>query len=83
MRRKLHKNLRSRLNIENADRESIYNELIRFMTNNRLRNSATRDEVAEFFDITRNKATRLLKSFALEGRIRKDSDAVDLYWIEI
>ncbi len=53
------------------------------MTNNRFRNSATRDEVAEFFEISKNKATRLLKSFAVEGRIHKDADATDLYWIEV
>lgn len=77
------KKLVSRLNIDTAEREEIFNELAAFMINNKYRNSATREEVAQYFNITTNKATRLLKSFCSEKRVNADTNTEHLYWINL
>jgi len=75
---------RTPLNIEKATSEQIFNELAKFMINNpKGRNSCNRNEAAKFLNCTTNKATRLIKSFVFEGKLRKDTDVDDLYWLVV
>lgn len=72
---------RSQLNLEKTSPEELFNELAKFMVQNKSRNSATRAEVAKYFDCSFNKATRILNSFVSEGRISRDTEAENLYWL--
>lgn len=75
---------RTQLDIETATSEQIFNELAKMMVNNpKGRNSCNRNEAANFLRCSTNKATRLLKSFVLEGKITRDNDADDLFWLVI
>lgn len=72
------------IDVETATSEQIFNELAKFMINNpKGRNSVNRKETADFLRCSTNKATRLLKSFVLEGKIKKDNDVDDLFWLVI
>lgn len=72
------------LNVDKATSEEVFNELAKFMVGNpKGRNSCNRNEAAKFLKCTTNKATRLLKSFVLEGKITRDSDVEDLFWLVI
>lgn len=75
---------RTQLNIEKATSEQIFNELAKFMVANpKGRNSCTRNEAAKYLGCTTNKATRLIKSFVGEGKLIKDVDVDDLYWLVV
>lgn len=75
---------RTLLDIETATTEQIFNELAKFMiANPKGRNSINRNEAAKYLNCTTNKATRLIKSFVLEGKLRKDNDVDDLYWLVV
>lgn len=75
---------RTLLDVDTATSEQVFNELAKFMISNpKGRNSVNRNEAAKFLNCTTNKATRLIKSFVGEGKLRKDSDVDDLYWLVI
>lgn len=75
---------RTQLNIETATSEQIFNELAKMMVSNpKGRNSCNRKETADFLKCSTNKATRMLKSFVLEGKIKKDNDVDDLFWLVV
>lgn len=75
---------RTLLNVEKATSEQIFNELAKFMiSNTKGRNSCNRNEAAKFLNCTTNRATRLLKSYVLEGKITRDADCEDLFWLVV
>jgi hypothetical protein len=51
------------------------------ISNPKGRNSCDRSEASKFLNCTGNKATRLLKSFVLEGKIKRDREVEDLFWL--
>lgn len=74
---------RTRLNLEKATNEQVFNELSRLMINNRNRNSATRAEIARYFDCSFNKATRIVNQFIMDGKITRDAQVDNLFWLVV
>lgn len=72
---------KSRLDLDKSKSEEIFNDLAKFMINNRNRNSATRAEAAKYFDCSFNKATRMLNGFVSDGKLTRDAQAENLYWL--
>lgn len=71
----------TRLDVFKDDINDIFNELTKFMVNNKNRNSITTGEACKFFDCSQNKATRVLNGFVLDGRLTKDLYSDNLYWL--
>lgn len=75
------KQMRTRLNMEKATQDQIFNDLTNFMINNKNRNSATRSEVKHYFDCSFNKTTRIINSAVLFGKVKRDHEVEDLFWL--
>lgn len=72
---------KSKIKLDEASSEKVFVEVTKFMMNNRYRHSATRAEIAKYFNCSFNKATRLLNGFVSEGKLTKDPQADNLYWL--
>lgn len=75
------KQMHTRLNLEKSTQDEILNDLTNFMINNKNRNSATRSEVNRFFNCSFNKSTRIINSAIMCGKIRRDHEVEDLFWL--
>ncbi len=81
--RKASKRLRGLLNQGKATEEQLFNELAGFMVNKISKHSVTRGELMKYFDCSSNRATRILNTFVLSGKLTKDPDAYNLYWLVV
>ncbi len=75
--------MRKQFNVDTASREEIANKVAEFMINNKNRHSATRSEIAKLFDCSINKATRILNSMVSTGKIKRDYQAENTYWLNV
>lgn len=75
--------MQKRFNVDSASPEEIANKVTKFMVNNKNRHSATRSEIARLFDCSINKATRILNSMVSAGKIKRDFQAENTYWLNV
>jgi DNA-binding IclR family transcriptional regulator len=83
MRKKASVKLPTSVDISKKTDEEVFNLIAEFMVHSQNRMSAKRSEIAQYFNISYQKASRILNMFTSQGRLKRDHEVDDLYWLEL